>query len=160
MPRILALTAVLLTPAAAAAPDGEAPEGHGPHAAHGWHAALFAGAVHSGGHSALALGADLELALGHGFGAALLADVVLGAHPHGFVAPALVVHPGLGFRFVAAPGVALSEDHHHGLTAHFAARVAAGYDVHAGAFTVTPLLHADVAQEVTFGAGVSVGIGF
>lgn len=123
------------------------------------HVAVAVGASTDGHHVSPAVGVDgiYRFSFWHGrLGIAAVADVVLAAHPHGLAGAGLVVYPYAGLRVLVAPAVSFTDGHGTG-----ALRAGLGYDVHVGAFSVTPSVALDRSHGTTIRtAGVALGFSF
>ncbi|MBK7538748.1 MAG: hypothetical protein IPI49_25955 [Myxococcales bacterium] len=126
------------------------------HAAPPHHAAVFVGATSVEGATGFTIGLDYERRFGR-WGTALILDLArLHGANHLVVAPALVVHPWAGLKALVAVGLEHSDAHDV-----LVVRIAAGYDVHLGAWSIGPLAavdRADGSSAVVW--GVSAGLGF
>ncbi|OFZ81181.1 MAG: hypothetical protein A2583_05245 [Bdellovibrionales bacterium RIFOXYD1_FULL_53_11] len=121
------------------------------------HVAAFAGATNSGSSTHLTLGAELEIkppALLGFIGIETIGERIFSAPAVHVAGIGLAVHPLLGFKFRAIPGLLLAG------SSHFLMRVGAGYDFSFTPLIITPSFNLDFVNGQTLKVfGVSVGVG-
>lgn len=130
------------------------------------HIALFNGATTNFSHNSTSytIGIDYEYRLSELVGLGLLVEYIA-AKPEELLTGVIVfAHPYKGFKFLAAPLVIFSGEHHEigheaNKETNFAFRIGAGYDFHFGKLSVGPSVNLDLGKTESLNYGISVGFG-
>lgn len=85
--------------------------------------------------------------------------------PEEILTEVVFAHPYKGFKFLAAPVVIFSGEHHEvghktDKETYFVFRFGVGYDFHFGKLSVGPSVTLDLGKTESINHGISVGIGF
>jgi hypothetical protein len=145
-------------------PPDEAHAGHQAPHPHSNHLALFTGATTNFEHDStdFTIGVDYEYRVSDMFGIGLFGEIVYAGHRETIVGVPFFFHmDDAPLKIVLAPGVIMAEDHHHHKYEKFLFRAGLGYDIHMGAYSITPTLNADLVDgDVSLVYGLAFGIGF
>ena len=169
---VQALFAVLCVAVAATLAAGTpalASDTHGGHAAHPHHVSLMLGAAdnHDLHETGFTIGASYRYSVAPRFAVGPMIDFAFYDHETTTLLVAAVFwKPAGNLVLLAGPGVEFahvddSAGHEGGTESEFAFRIGAGYELHAGGLTVTPVIGTDfVNGHTTVVYAVEFGIGF
>lgn len=120
---------------------------------HQHHVSLFLGGTHTDHDDGFTGGLEYEYLLNNNFGIGVLGEYTHLDHDTWIVGIPLILHPYGGLRFVAMPGVEITDDHDE-----FLFRLGVGYDIPAGDWIITPAFNIDfVDNEENLVFGISLG---